>query len=76
MVSVQIEGKATESGLVESIAHHIKRRALFGNEQHALSLREAFAKQIGDGLALASSWRTLQHKGRAADRRANCSDLR
>ena len=59
---MQVEGEPTESLLVEATADDLEGGGLLGDEEDPLASREAFRKQVGDGLALAGAGRALEDK--------------
>ena len=68
-------GQPVEPGLFEAVEHHVERRALFADEQHAFAARGIVGDQVGDGLRFAGTRRPLDDEAAPGSRQRDRSFL-
>ena len=65
LVGMKLQAEVADSDLVKSAFHHLESRHFFRDKKHGFALRKRVGDQGGDGLGLACSGRTVQHKALA-----------
>ena len=62
LVGVQLQAQRTEAARLQPVVHDVQRRSLLGHEQHRLFVARGDGDDVGDGLRLAGSRRSLHHQ--------------
>ena len=64
--SVEVKDHVPEAVMFEATLYDLKSCALLGDEQDSLPVSDQLAYQVGDRLALASTWGADHHPGVAS----------
>ena len=59
-VGMHLQAERVESDLGQTTLHHTEGGHLLGHEEYTLALEKRIGNQVGDGLRLAGSRRTVQ----------------
>jgi predicted transcriptional regulator len=58
-ITVEIQAEASQLTILKALLHHIESGRLFAHEEHPFPVSEKRRDDIGDGLTLAGTWRTM-----------------
>ena len=59
LVGVELKAEGADADALKPLLHHLQGRRLLGNEEHSPVMAERVRDDVGDGLALAGSRRTV-----------------
>ena len=76
LVRVHLKAERIKTYLCQTTLHHAESCHFLGNKEYTLTLEQGISDEVGDGLRLTRTWRTIEYKGMTESSLKDCRHLR